>query len=74
MENEIYKILKKYNLSLKKRELILADLLVLLNSNKESEIGWDCILSPTGKCNYEQEDGSYDEDSCRYCNNPEERK
>ena len=32
MEEEIYQILKKHRLSLKKREEILADLMFLLNS------------------------------------------
>lgn len=36
--------------------------------------GWDCELSPTGYCDYEQEDGGYDEDCCRYCGQPDERK
>lgn len=36
--------------------------------------GWSCKLSPTGYCDYEQEDGVFDEDCCRYCGNPEERK
>jgi hypothetical protein len=36
--------------------------------------GWECPDSPTGYCEYEQEDGSYDEDQCRYCGQPEERK
>ena len=35
---------------------------------------WYCPTSPTLECDYEQEDGSYDEDSCRYCGQPEERK
>lgn len=33
-----------------------------------------CPISPTLKCNYEQEDGDYDEDCCRYCGQSEERK
>ncbi|GEM_PF-2888053 len=36
--------------------------------------GWECKESPTGYCDYKQEDGSYDEDYCRYCGKPEERK
>ena len=35
---------------------------------------WYCPTSPTLECDYEQDDGSYDEDSCRYCGGPEERK
>ena len=35
---------------------------------------WECKDSPTGYCDYHQEDGSYDEDCCRYCGEPEERK
>lgn len=35
---------------------------------------WYCPTSPTLECDYNQEDGSYDEDSCRYCGDPEERK
>ena len=37
-------------------------------------LSWYCPTSPTLECNYEQEDGSYNEDSCRYCGDPEERK
>lgn len=36
--------------------------------------GWKCETSSTGYCDYEQEDGSYDEDNCRYCGEPDERK
>lgn len=36
--------------------------------------GWWCPDSPNHKCDYNQEDGSYDEDNCRYCGDPEERK
>lgn len=36
--------------------------------------GWDCPDSPTGYCDYNQPDGSYDEDCCRYCGEPDERK
>lgn len=35
---------------------------------------WYCPTSPTLECDYEQEDGDYDEDHCRYCGQPEERK
>lgn len=35
---------------------------------------WYCPTSPTLTCDYEQEDGTYDEDCCRYCGCPEERK
>lgn len=35
---------------------------------------WYCPNSPTLECDYEQEDGNYDEDCCRYCGEPEERK
>jgi hypothetical protein len=35
---------------------------------------WYCPTSPTLECDYEQEDGSYDEDNCRYCGQPEEKK
>lgn len=38
------------------------------------EFYWYCPTSPTLECDYEQEDGSYDEDCCRYCGEPEERK
>lgn len=47
---------------------------VIIKTNRFLDNGWDCDLSPTGYCNYEQEDGSYDEDCCRYCGEPEERK
>lgn len=43
-------------------------------SPKIENKGWDCPTSPTGHCDYEQEDGSFDEDSCRYCGHPDERK
>lgn len=36
--------------------------------------GWDCPHSPDNECDYEQEDGSFDEDNCRYCGQAEERK
>lgn len=36
--------------------------------------GWWCPDSPTNACDYGQEDGEYDEDCCRYCGKPEERK
>ena len=38
------------------------------------DFGWYCPDSPNHICEYEQEDGTYDEDSCRYCGQPEERK
>jgi DNA-directed RNA polymerase subunit RPC12/RpoP len=38
------------------------------------EMGWYCPDSPDHICDYEQEDGEYDEDSCRYCGHPDERK
>ena len=37
-------------------------------------LAWYCPTSPTLECDYEQDDGSYDEDCCRYCGEPEERK
>lgn len=36
--------------------------------------GWWCPESPDHVCDYNQKDGSYDEDNCRYCGDPEERK
>ena len=36
--------------------------------------GLYCPDSPNHVCDYEQEDGSYDEDHCIYCGDPEERK
>jgi hypothetical protein len=36
--------------------------------------GWYCPASPDHECDYNQPDGSYDEDCCRYCGEPEERK
>ena len=38
------------------------------------DLGWWCEDSPSHTCDYWQEDGSYDEDQCRYCGEPEERK
>lgn len=35
---------------------------------------WYCPTSPTLECDYEQEDGNYNYEYCRYCGNPEERK
>ncbi len=35
---------------------------------------WDCPHSPTGVCDYQQNDGSYNYDSCLYCGQPDERK
>lgn len=40
----------------------------------EKHFDWYCPTSPTLECDYEQDDGSYDEDCCRYCGQPEERK
>jgi len=40
----------------------------------ENEAGWWCPVSADHVCDYSQEDGSYDEDQCRYCGQPEERK
>lgn len=40
----------------------------------KEDFGHWCPDSPTHFCDYDQEDGSYDEDCCRYCGNPEERK
>jgi|688.fasta_scaffold732051_2 hypothetical protein len=37
MENEIYQILKKHNLTLKKREQVLTDLLLLFSVSGQSE-------------------------------------
>ncbi len=37
-------------------------------------MGWDCPSSPTDYCEYLQADGTYDEDCCIYCGEPEERK
>lgn len=36
--------------------------------------GWDCPNSPTKHCVYGDELHKYDEDSCIYCGQPEERK
>ena len=36
--------------------------------------GWYCPESKSHQCDYEQEDGKYDEDHCRYCGHPSERK
>jgi hypothetical protein len=38
------------------------------------DCGWWCPESPNHICNYEHEDGCYDEDSCKYCGEPLERK
>lgn len=35
---------------------------------------WWCEESPNHQCDYTQEDGSFDFDSCRYCGGPDERK
>jgi len=40
----------------------------------ETRSGWWCPDSPDHLCDYTQEDGEYDEDCCRYCGHPEERK
>lgn len=39
-----------------------------------TDFGWWCPDSSDHVCDYIQEDGEYDEDSCRYCGQPEERK
>lgn len=36
--------------------------------------GWWCEKSPTTFCDYEQDDGTFDPDCCRYCGAPSERK
>jgi len=36
--------------------------------------GWWCPESKDTFCIYDQPDGSYDEDNCIYCHNPQERK
>lgn len=41
MEHEIYQILKKHNLTLKKREEVLSDLLILFNKKKIFEIDFE---------------------------------
>lgn len=64
MFNEIIKAIK-LGYGLKKPQI---------NAPYHYDTGWDCISSPNGTCNYEQEDGSFDEDSCKYCGQPEERK
>ena len=38
------------------------------------DLGWWCPDSPDHVCDYSQPDGSYDEDQCRFCGDPEERK
>lgn len=58
------KALKVLSLNL---EIIIPDLIIMDN-------GWECKNSPSGYCDYNQADGSYDEESCRYCHEPEERK
>lgn len=40
----------------------------------DRRFGWWCPASPTHKCNYKQPDGTYNEDNCTYCHNPDERK
>lgn len=38
------------------------------------DFGWWCKEAPTNICDYEQKDGSYNEDNCIHCHCPEERK
>jgi hypothetical protein len=40
----------------------------------ERHFGWWCPDSPSGECDYEQPDGTYNDDLCKYCGMPEERK
>ncbi len=40
----------------------------------DKNFSWYCPTSPTLTCDYDQEDGDYDEDDCIYCHQPEERK
>lgn len=35
---------------------------------------WYCPTSPNLECDYEHDDGHYDEDDCKYCHEPYERK
>lgn len=39
-----------------------------------AELGWWCPSSPNHLCDYNQEDGEYNPDQCRFCGQPEERK
>ena len=36
--------------------------------------GWWCPESASGLCDYKKDDGTYDDDDCRYCHMPSERK
>ena len=40
----------------------------------QKDMGWWCPSSPKNTCDYLQADNSVDEDHCRYCGQPEERK
>lgn len=51
MEQELYQILKKHKLTLKKREEVLADLLLLLRVSESTSIR-EC-----GSCQYEDKLG-----------------
>lgn len=37
-------------------------------------VGWYCPDAPNHICDYEQEDGTFDSDSCKHCGMPDERK
>ncbi len=60
-----------------KREIdtsTIREMFLGVNLTTRQKSGWDCPTSPTGECDYTQIDDTLDEDSCRYCGQPEERK
>lgn len=40
----------------------------------DKEFSWYCPESPTLECDYEYDNGDYNDDCCKYCAEPEERK
>ena len=38
------------------------------------DMGWYCPVALNHICNYEQEDGTYNDDDCIHCHMPDERK
>lgn len=70
----LYRLRKATGISLDEVKEILEAYIQETSKPAPVDRGWACEDSPTGYCDYTQEDGSFDEDYCRYCGQPDERK
>lgn len=70
--NELYYKHKGVNVNISRVQFIAAVQEALAIKNKPIDWGWDCPTSPTGKCEYAEDDIM--EDCCIHCGEPEERK